>query len=94
MIAQAEQMDAEHPTEKLRVITHREEAIRQDGYDEGVQDGYDEGVEDGKDAAVEDADGTLYHLIHAAIHRIEYLGLDADLSALDVLKRMRSEVGE
>lgn len=67
-------------------VTDREKRIKSEAYEKGITDGAEQ--------ARDNADGVIYSLIHDAIHRIENLGLDTDLSALDVLKRMREVVGE
>jgi len=72
--------------EDAEPVTDREKRIHEAALEEGRQ----EGAEQARD----NADGVLYSLIHNEIHRIGTLGLDGELSALEVLKRMREVVGE
>lgn len=85
LIAASEQLDAEHG-ETAHCITGRDERIREAALEEGREQGADEAREYGE--------GIVYDMVREGIYRIETLGLDGELSALDVLKRMRDVIGE
>jgi hypothetical protein len=83
LIATSEQMEAEHPGVELP-IGPREDAQ----YERGLVDG----LKDGADNAKADYADLLMGALDRAEHRIHTLGLDTDLTTLELIERLRREI--